>query len=93
MEANKNLEFLDTLTVEQFKAEKRVNKIQVKKNPNTGKLFFTFGAKTGAVAAKGVPTHPMISHVKGEPTTENPSGEFYLLHEEGQGGAPVIAEF
>lgn len=93
MDTNKNLEFLDTLTVEQFKAEKRVNKIQVKKNPNTGKLFFTFGAKTGAVAAKGVPTHPMISYVKGNPTPENPSGEFYLLHEEGQGGAPVVAEF
>lgn len=92
MAAN-NLEFLDTLTVEQFKAEKRVDKIQVKKNPNTGKLFFTFGAKTGAVAQKGVPTHPMISHVKGDPTPENPSGEFYLLHEEGQGGAPVVAEF
>lgn len=93
MEANKNLEFIDTYTIEQFKAEKRVNKIQVKKNPNTGKLFFTFGAKTGAVAAKGVPTHPMISQVKGDPTPENPTGIFYLLHEEGQGGAPVVAEF
>lgn len=88
MEANKNLEFIDTLTVEQFKAEKRVDKIQVKKNPNTGKLFFTFGAKTGAVAAKGVPSHPMISLVKG-----NDGEQFYLLHEEGQGGAPVVAEF
>lgn len=88
MEANKNLEFLDTLTVEQFKAEKRVDKIQVKKNPHTGKLFFTFGAKTGAVAAKGVPSHPMISLVKG-----NDGEQFYLLHEEGQGSAPVIATF
>ena len=88
MEANKNLEFLDTLTVEQFKAEKHVDKIQVKKNPNTGKLFFTFGAKTGAVAAKGVPAHPMISLVAG-----NEGEQFYLLHEEGQGGARVIAEF
>lgn len=87
METNKNLEFIDTLTVEQFKADKRVNKIQVKRNPNTGKLFFTFGAKVGAVAAKGVPAHPMISLVKGD------EGEFYLLHEEGQGGAPVVAEF
>ena len=88
MDTNKNLEFLDTLTVEQFKAEKSVEKIKVKKNPNTGKLFFTFGAKTGAVAAKGVPTHPMISLVKG-----NDGEQFYLLHEEGQGGAPVVAEF
>ena len=87
MDTNKNLQFLGTLTVEQFKAEKRVDKIQVKKNPNTGKLFFTFGAKTGAVAAKGVPSHPMISLVKGD------EEEFYLLHEEGQGGAPVVAEF
>lgn len=93
MESNKNLEFLDTLTVEQFKAEKYVDKISVKKNPKTGKLFFTFGAKAGAVAAKGIPAHPMVSYVKGEPTPENPSGKFYLLHEEGQGGAPVVAEF
>ena len=93
MEPNRNLEFLDTLTVEQFKAEKRVEKLSVKKNPRTGKLFFTFGAKSGAVAAKGVPAHPMVSYVKGKPTPENPSGMFYLLHEEGQGGAPVVAEF
>lgn len=93
MESNKNLEFIDTLTVEQFKAEKHVDKISVKKNPKTGKLFFTFGAKAGAVAAKGIPAHPMVSYVKGEPTPENPTGRFYLLHEEGQGGAPVVAEF
>lgn len=83
-----NLTFLDTLTVEQFKAEKRVDKIFVKENPKTGKLFFTYGAKTGAVAAKGVPTHPMISLVKG-----NDGEQFFLLHEEGQGSAPVVAEF
>lgn len=93
MESNGNLKFLETLTVEQFKAEKRVNKILVKENPKTGKLFFTYGAKTGAVASKGVPSHPMISYVKGDPTLENPSGEFYLLHEEGQGEAKVVAEF
>lgn len=89
----RNLQFLDTLTVEQFKAQQLVDRIQVKQNEKTGKLFFTFGAKTGAVASKGVPTHPMISKVKGEPTELNPTGEFYLLHEEGQGSAPVIATF
>ena len=82
------LTFLDTLTVEQFKAEKLVDKIQVKRNPKTNKLFFTYGAKIGAVAVKGVPTHPMVSLVQGDN-----SDEFYLLHEEGQGGAPVVAEF
>ena len=85
MEAN--LKFNKTLTVEQFKAKELVSHIDVKKNPKTGKLFFTYGNKTGAVSAKGIPTKPMLSNVTGE------GGEtFYLLHEEGQ-GAPTIASF
>ena len=88
-----NLVFNETLTVEQFKEAMKVSRVDVKKNPNTGKLFFTFGAKTGAVASKGIPQHPMFSFVKGNPTPENPSGEFWLLHEEGTGGAPVLASF
>lgn len=80
--------FRGTQTVEQFKKSQMVDKIQVKKNPKTNKLFFTFGAKTGAVAVKGIPAHPMISEV------EAPDGSiFFLLHEEGTGGAPVLAEF
>lgn len=90
---DRNLEFLNTYTVEQFKAAMLVSEILVKQNPKNSKLFFTFGAKVGAVASKGIPNHPMISHVKGEPTPENPTGEFYLLHEEGTGGAPVLAKF
>ena len=82
------LKFRETMTVEQFKAAQRVDKIQVKKNPKTNKLFFTFGAKTGAVAVKGIPAHPMVSNVS------TPDGEaFWLLHEEGTGGAPVLATF
>ena len=83
-----NLVFNETLTVEQFKAEQRVSKIEVKKNPKTGKLFFTYGAKTGAVAVKGIPQHPMLSNVTG-----NDGSNFWLLHEEGQGGALVLATF
>ena len=84
----KNLVFNDTLTVEQFKSRMMVDKISVKKNPKTNKLFFTYGAKTGAVAVKGIPAHPMVSNV------EAPDGtSFWLLHEEGQGGAPTLAEF
>lgn len=86
MEAN--LTFNETLTVEQFKAKMNVSHINVKQNPKTGKLFFTYGSKTGAVAVAGIPAHPMISDV----TT--PDGDrFFLLHEEGQGGAPVLATF
>ena len=80
--------FRGTMTVEQFKAAQRVDKIQVKQNPKTNKLFFTFGSKTGAVAVKGIPAHPMVSEV------ETPDGDvFFLLHEEGTGGAPVLATF
>ncbi len=83
-----NLVFNETYTVEQFKAQENVKVIRVKKNPKTGKLFFTYGSKTGAVAVKGIPNHPMISNVTG-----NDGSSFYLLHEEGQGSAPVLAEF
>ena len=82
------LHFIETLTVEQFKSRMMVDKLQVKQNPKTNKLFFTFGSKTGAVAVKGIPAHPMVSEV------EAPDGSsFYLLHEEGTGGAPTLATF
>ena len=82
------LSFNETLTVEQFKSQMMVSRIEVKKNPHTGKLFFTYGSKTGAVAVKGIPSNPMLSNV----TT--PEGDsFWLLHEEGQGGAPTLATF
>lgn len=82
------LKFHETLTVEQFKAAQHVDKIQVKQNPKTNRRFFTFGAKVGAVAVKGIPAHPMVSNV------ETPDGKsFWLLHEEGTGGAPVLATF
>lgn len=84
----KSLHFIETLTVEQFKAAQRVDKIQVKQNPKTNKLFFTFGSKTGAVAVNGIPAHPMVSEV------EAPDGStFWLLHEEGRGSAPVLTTF
>lgn len=82
------LTFNETLTVEQFKARANVSEIKVKRNPKTGKLFFTYGAKLGAVSKKGIPTHPMVSNVT------DPDGiSFWLLHEEGQGGAPVLVTF
>ena len=82
-----NLTFNETLTVEQFKSKEMVSRIDVKKNPKTDKLFFTYGSKSGAVAIKGIPERPMISNVTG-----SDGSSFYLLHEEGQ-GAPTIASF
>ena len=84
----KNLIFNDTLTVEQFKAQMKVTRVDVKQNPKTGKLFFVYGAKTGAVAVKGIPQHPMLSNVTG-----SDGSNFWLLHEEGQGGAPTLVSF
>ena len=111
-----NLNFISTLTVEQFKAETHVQEIKARKNPKSGKLFFSYGAKSGAISIKGLPQHPMISLVHPtltrEPNDEEmqyigisikldgqkvshpkANGFFYILHEEGQGGAPVVATF
>lgn len=82
-----NLIFNETRTVEEFKGLMNVSRIDVRKNPETGKLFFTYGGKTGAVAVNGIPKHPMLSNV-----TTPDGANFWLLHEEGK-GAPVLASF
>ena len=46
------LKFLETVTVNEFKAQKGVNKIEIKQNPHTGKCFFVYGCETGAVSDK-----------------------------------------
>ena len=84
----RNLIFNDTLTVEQFKAQMNVSRIDVKKNLIVVEDGLVHGAKTGAVAVKGIPAHPMLSNVTG-----SDGSSFWLLHEEGQGGAPVLASF
>lgn len=83
-----NLTFNETLTPEQFKARVLVSEIKVHQNPHTGKLFFAAGSLTGPVSLKGIPTHPVLSNV-----TTSDGESFWLLHEEGQGGAPVVATF
>ena len=46
------LKFLETVTVNEFKAQKGVNKIEIKQNPHTGKCFFVYGCETGAVSER-----------------------------------------
>lgn len=91
-----DLKFIRSLTVEQFKKEKSTSLIKVLRNPKeNGKVFMSWGPskeQRGAVSAKGIPTKPIVSYVKGEPTEQNPSGEFWLLHDEGE-GAPTLASF
>lgn len=85
-----NLIFNETFTVEQFKKKFNIEKIPVKRNPQTNNLFFVYGTKRGDVGAVGhnrLPEHPMISWVTGDD-----GASFWLLHEEGK-GAETIAEF
>ena len=84
------LKFLETLSVNEFKAQKGVNKIEVKQNPSTGKCFFVYGCETGAVSDKfqhGELTEPVISQVCSPSTGDM----FYMLHQKGEGGAMILA--
>lgn len=84
------LHFVETLSIEDFKTQHNVEKIEVKQNPHTGKCFFVYGFETGAVSEKflkGEISNPVISQV-----CSPEDGElFYMLHEKGDGGAPVVA--
>lgn len=92
----KPLEFLHSWTVEQFKAMKQTDVLEVKPSQTKqGTFFFTYGVNSdevGAVTSKLHPndiTKPVISLVKGEANEKNPSGEFYMLHQKGE-GVPTI---
>lgn len=84
------LHFVETLSVEDFKAQHNVEKIEVKQNPHTGKCFFVYGIETGAVSEKslkGEITCPVILQVVSPEDGEM----FFMLHQKGEGGAPVLA--
>ena len=65
-------------------------RIDVKQNPNTGKCFFVYGCETGAVSERFLKrdiTKPVISQVCSPETGDM----FYMLHQQGDGGAPTLA--
>ena len=88
-----SLKFIETMSVADFKAKMGVEKIdvkQMKQNLNTGKCFFVYGCETGAVSEKflkGDITKPVISQVCSPETGDI----FYMLHQQGDGGAPTLA--
>lgn len=86
---------IETLTIEQFKAKMNVSKIEVKKSPKTGKIFFTYGSKTGAVTTKSTLAElaqgAFISLMPADPANGHDE-EVWLLHKEGK-GAEVLATF
>ena len=70
------LKYARTYCIEDFKKEYNVELIQVKVNPQTGKLFFVYNDCIGWVATIGIPQKPVISIVS------NKYGIFFpLLHE------------
>lgn len=86
----KNLKFLETWSVADFKANHNVEKIEIKQNPHTGKCFFVYGFETGACSEKfksGQITVPVISQVCSADTGDM----FYMLHQMGEGGAMTMA--
>lgn len=78
--AEGKLKTVATYSVEQFKNLTMSEVIRVAKNPNTNKLFFTYGEKgelRGAVAGNSIPSRPCINKVEDEKGTT-----FYILSED-----------
>lgn len=79
------LDFLQSWSIEEFKAMKNAKKIEIKRNETTMKCFFTYGGGlNGAVSTRienGVCANPVISEVCSPDTGD----VFLLLHQQGEG--------
>ena len=71
-----DLKYIATYTIEDFKAIFNCTRIDVKVNPRTKELFFSYRCHTGYVALKCEPILPVISVV-----TNSAGSLFLLLHE------------
>ena len=72
-----NLKFIETWEIAQFKAQQGVEKLEVKQNPHTGKVFFVYGFETGPCSRKvetGQLTDPVVSQVCNAET-----GEMFMM--------------
>lgn len=86
-----DLKFLKTFTVNEFKQKFNVEKIEILKNPQTGKNFFSYGFETGAVSEKFESTGKLDIPVISEVCSAETGDTFYMLHEKGTGGAQILA--
>lgn len=78
--AEGKLKTVATYSVEQFKNLTKSEALRITKNPNTGKLFFTYGEKgelKGAVQGNSIPSRPCINKVEDEKGTS-----FFILSED-----------
>ena len=81
----RDLAFVQTWSVPQFKQDNGVENIEIKRNEKTGKLFFDYKFGSGACSKKaetGEMNNPVISQVVSATTGDM----FYMLHQKGEGG-------
>jgi hypothetical protein len=73
-ETMETITFTKKYTIEQFKSISKCSKIDIIKNPHTGKIFFSAGDFNGKVSKKGY-ANPVISLC-----TDDKGETFYMLH-------------
>jgi hypothetical protein len=78
MSTTNTLTFVSSQTIAQFRAEKMIEKIVVKENPENNKVFITWIGGSGAVSKSYDTNKPkVISLVR-----DSEGVEFYMLHNE-----------
>ena len=81
--SDKKLVFKTTKTLADFKAQANIKEIEILKNPNTNKLFFTTELGSGAVSNsfdKNEDVYISLVHPKGDS-----SNQFLMIHNKGAG--------
>lgn len=88
-----------TQTVSQFCKANETTGIDVKESPTKPGHYFmvhdngnVLGPVTNRTELADL-TQPVVSEFKGEPSELNPTGFFFMLHQKGNGGQPVVARF
>ena len=82
MAMTNTLKFLRTFTLDEFKERKGILQIRIIRNEQTGKYFFGYGDKAGAVTSK-YPAEPLDHPVVSEVISEESGEQFLLLHNAG----------
>ena len=82
MTMNHTLKFLRTFTLDEFKEWKGILQIRIIRNEQTGKYFFGYGDKAGAITSK-YPAEPLDHPVVSEVISEESGEQFLLLHNAG----------
>lgn len=99
MAHNSKLEFIKTMTIDQFKLFTGMEKIQQKQKPGSSKMYFTYqhpewGITNGPICLVDgqIPSPAMVSLVKGDIDPEYPEreGKFWMIHKEGHPGGEFV---